>query len=162
MAISMYMHMSNMCTNVYTLLRVSQVHLFFLSVEDMDSYLRRVFILVLLTPLMHLVSSDLRGSHCYIKESKSWIEADQYCRTHLSGLLTVRDGHEPSHSGDGWVGLRRTDGVWTWAGGQPLGVLRWEGGEQNMQRNILTGVLHQRVVIWKYCIYYLFIPNPRC
>ena len=106
----------------------------------MDSYLRRVFILVLLTPLMHLVSSDLRGSHCYIKESKSWIEADQYCRTHLSGLLTVRDGHEPSHSGDGWVGLRRTDGVWTWAGGQPLGVLHWEGGEQNMQRNILTSI----------------------
>ncbi|CAL8364268.1 unnamed protein product [Gadus morhua 'NCC'] len=97
----------------------------------MDSYLRCVFILVLLTPLMHLGSSDLRGSHCYIKESKNWREADQHCRTHYSGLLTVRDAeHEATHSGDGWVGLRRTDGVWTWAGGQPLGVLHWENDDE--------------------------------
>ena len=120
----MYMHMSNMCTYMYTLLRVSQIHLFFLSVEDMDSYLRRVFILVLLAPLMHLVSSDLRG-YCFVEFKLKWEAADQYCRTNHSGLLTVRDAeHEATLSGEGWVGLRRTDGVWTWAGGEPLGVLR--------------------------------------
>ncbi|CAL8404709.1 unnamed protein product [Boreogadus saida] len=96
----------------------------------MDSYLRRVLILVRLTPLMHLVSSGLRGSHCYVEESKSWEEADRHCRAHHSGLLTINGSdYEATHSGDGWVGLRRTDGVWTWAGGGPLGVLRWERGE---------------------------------
>ena len=108
---------------------MSHVPLFFLSVEDMDSDPRRVLVLVLLTPLMHPVSSDLRGSNVYIhRYDRSWEDADRYCRALHSGLLTVRDAeHEDTLDGDGWVGLSRTDGVWTWAGGEPVGDLRWEG-----------------------------------
>ena len=111
----------------------------------MDSDLRRVLVLVLLSPLMHLVSSDLRG-YFFRNGSRQWEAANTVCRRHNSGLLIIRDKeHADTLSEKGWVGLRRIDGVWTWVNGEPLGVsdIPWERGEKNMQINIFTGVLDQ-------------------
>ena len=149
--------MSHMRVYVYTLL-----YLFFLSVVDMDPDLRRVFILVLLTPLLALVSSDLRG-FIFEEDSRTWSEANKYCSNNHNGLLTIRDAaHEATlGDGDGWVGLKRANGVWTWAGGEPLGDLRWVAGEQNTQGNLLPGVLPQRVDSgrWAMCEFWRMTPD---
>ena len=128
----------------------------------MDPELHRVFILVLLTPLLAPVSSDLRGI-IFIAKDDTWNGANGYCRNYHDGLLTIRDAaHEDTlGDGDGWVGLKRADGVWTWAGGEPLGDLRWEAGEQNTQGNILPGVLPQRVDNgrWAMCEFWRMTPD---
>ncbi|CAL8379360.1 unnamed protein product [Arctogadus glacialis] len=109
----------------------------------MDSYLRRVFMLVLLTPLMHLVSSDLRGlGYVFIPDAETWEEANQCCRTCYSGLLTINGAdYEANLDDEGWIGLNRTDGSWTWINGEPLDNLQWHKDEPKDEEDC---------AMWKY------------
>ncbi|MBN3315717.1 MRC2 protein, partial [Atractosteus spatula] len=76
-----------------------------------------------------------------VRENKSWDEAQQYCRTHHTDLVSIfsdRDQNRAqllarnSTTPYVWLGLRlcRTLGFWFWVGGRTPCYTRWEPGTQ--------------------------------
>ncbi|CAL8246148.1 unnamed protein product [Lota lota] len=103
----------------------------------MDADLRRVFLLVLLSPSLHLVSSDLRENrYVYISNlDYTWEKADQHCKTFHDGLITIRNKEQDDLlTKDGWIGLRLIGSNWMWPGGELLNYSHWENGEPQSPR----------------------------
>uniref|UniRef100_A0A3Q2WGQ3 C-type lectin domain-containing protein n=1 Tax=Haplochromis burtoni TaxID=8153 RepID=A0A3Q2WGQ3_HAPBU len=92
---------------------------------------------------MHIISMWLEMSHsqcqsgwreyenkCYFfsTDTKSWLEANEFCLEHNSNLMSIQDIHErlwvrtQISSEIYWFGLndRTVEGVWEWSDGSPF------------------------------------------
>ncbi|XP_047010589.1 macrophage mannose receptor 1 [Ictalurus punctatus] len=80
---------------------------------------------------------DTRGFYCYrflilVKESKTWEEALDHCRTYYTGLASVTSESSlrqlnletvQTQTESVWTGLRFINGQWLWVSGEQLGSL---------------------------------------
>uniref|UniRef100_A0A3Q2DNS1 C-type lectin domain-containing protein n=1 Tax=Cyprinodon variegatus TaxID=28743 RepID=A0A3Q2DNS1_CYPVA len=86
----------------------------------------------------------------YIKEAKTWTEAQQYCRENHTDLATVYNmtdmkrllSTRPRDKGDAWIGLYdQTDGIRTWYWSLPEvefneSETNWDQGEPNDHKGV--------------------------
>ncbi|XP_031727576.1 secretory phospholipase A2 receptor-like [Anarrhichthys ocellatus] len=91
----------------------------------------------------------LCGWNTYVKKSKTWSEARDYCREHHADLSSISNREEDENlqqrrSLRGWIGLQNDshDG-WKWSGGQNASFFNWL--EEENQPNPNKGcVLHSK------------------
>ncbi|XP_041096150.1 receptor-type tyrosine-protein phosphatase eta-like [Polyodon spathula] len=77
--------------------------------------------------------SGQRSSHL-IRLSKTWYEAQLYCRSCYTDLVTVTPQNEPvldASTTDTWIGLHRIPGGWQWSDGDGSSYYNWAPGEPN-------------------------------
>lgn len=73
------------------------------------------------------------SSFTLVNESKTWKEAQRYCRGHYTDLASVRNQTEndlikmTSKDQPTWIGLYRDS--WKWSDGSPTSVLYWNTNE---------------------------------
>uniref|UniRef100_A0A3P8NIY8 C-type lectin domain-containing protein n=1 Tax=Astatotilapia calliptera TaxID=8154 RepID=A0A3P8NIY8_ASTCA len=68
---------------------------------------------------------------CYFfsTDTKSWLEANEFCLEHNSNLMSIQDIHDSEIY---WFGLndRTVEGVWEWSDGSPfIQYLHWMSGQ---------------------------------
>ncbi|XP_051245138.1 macrophage mannose receptor 1-like isoform X2 [Dicentrarchus labrax] len=79
----------------------------------------------------HMTSS----SFIYVNESKTWSEAQSYCREHYTDLASVRNQAENdqienmNQNRSVWIGLYRDS--WKWSDGSPTSFTYWNNNEPN-------------------------------
>ncbi|XP_058243758.1 snaclec agglucetin subunit alpha-2-like [Hemibagrus wyckioides] len=81
--------------------------------------------------------ANKRSFYCYrflilVKEKKTWEEAQEFCRTNYTGLVSVTsesslqqliNGTVEMETESVWTGLRFVNGKWFWVSGEQLGSL---------------------------------------
>ncbi|MGH0132087.1 UNVERIFIED_CONTAM: hypothetical protein FKN15_027708 [Acipenser sinensis] len=79
-------------------------------------------------------SCSAQRSYHLISSSKTWSEAQHYCRSCYSDLVTVTPQNEPvltASATDTWIGLNRIPGGWQWSDGDSSSYYNWAPGEPN-------------------------------
>ncbi|KAI4880214.1 hypothetical protein NFI96_018741 [Prochilodus magdalenae] len=86
-------------------------------------------------------SSALSRHYYFVNESKTWSEAQRYCRENYTDLATVDNKEEmvqlkaavdPTYSGAMWIGLYRgSQRSWGWSSGETVQYVNWKSGEPN-------------------------------
>ncbi|KAA0716163.1 hypothetical protein E1301_Tti024123 [Triplophysa tibetana] len=92
---------------------------------------------VLLIIQLYGLASCAIKQHYFINEMKTWVEAQQYCRTNYHHLSTFINEIEEqqflkdavNQTSDAWVGLNKTFGIWRWAGGKVATRISWGSGQ---------------------------------
>ncbi|KAL6491169.1 hypothetical protein MHYP_G00015140 [Metynnis hypsauchen] len=76
-----------------------------------------------------------------VNESKTWTDAQKYCRENFTDLVTVESKEEMEavkavlKGGDFWIGLKQEDRndktIWIWSDGSSSSYRNWKTGEPN-------------------------------
>uniref|UniRef100_A0A8C5HGU5 C-type lectin domain-containing protein n=1 Tax=Gouania willdenowi TaxID=441366 RepID=A0A8C5HGU5_GOUWI len=79
------------------------------------------------------------GKYVYVEESRSWDEAQQYCRTHFIDLAPINNEYDNMKLAESyniprgsWIGLMKPNAtqIWMWSGGARVEQFFWAtGGE---------------------------------
>lgn len=72
------------------------------------------------------------SSFIFVNESKTWTEAQSYCREHYTDLASVRNQTENEQikniiTSKAWIGLYRDS--WKWSDGSPVSFTKWSTNE---------------------------------
>ncbi|XP_058879026.1 fibronectin-like [Acipenser ruthenus] len=84
--------------------------------------------------VLFATSCSAQRSYHLISLSKTWAEAQHYCRSCYSDLVTVTPQNEPvltASATDTWIGLQRIPGGWQWSDGDGSSYYKWAPGEPN-------------------------------
>uniref|UniRef100_A0A8C4T7M1 C-type lectin domain-containing protein n=1 Tax=Erpetoichthys calabaricus TaxID=27687 RepID=A0A8C4T7M1_ERPCA len=70
-------------------------------------------------------------TYLFISDVKSWYDAQSYCRSHYTDLVTVENQTlndqllQISGQREGWIGLRHGNDTWQWSDGDQLTYRNW-------------------------------------
>ncbi|TNN75819.1 L-selectin [Liparis tanakae] len=99
------------------------------------------------------------AKYIYIKETKNWQEAQEYCRRCYTDLAPISNGYDMEHlrmlSNNNaralmWIGMQRNltnKKEWTWSGGGVVSTSLWAPGQPN------NGILENHGVILDYMLH---------
>uniref|UniRef100_A0A8C4F7R3 C-type lectin domain-containing protein n=1 Tax=Dicentrarchus labrax TaxID=13489 RepID=A0A8C4F7R3_DICLA len=107
-----HVNQNGKCSNVQIFLHVNNIFQFCCNIETVTS-----------------------SSFIYVNESKTWSEAQSYCREHYTDLASVRNQAENdqienmNQNRSVWIGLYRDS--WKWSDGSPTSFTYWNNNEPN-------------------------------
>ncbi|KAL7842129.1 hypothetical protein SRHO_G00238180 [Serrasalmus rhombeus] len=101
---------------------------------------KRLFLALLISGLCSAASA-LSRQYYFVNESKTWLEAQSYCRQNYTDLATVDNMEEmkqlmaavdPKYSGSLWIGLNKAPPrCWGWSSGEIPQYMNWKSTEPN-------------------------------
>ncbi|MGH0163774.1 UNVERIFIED_CONTAM: hypothetical protein FKN15_062277 [Acipenser sinensis] len=96
----------------------------------------------------------MQRTYLLISLSKTWAEAQHYCRSCYSDLVTVTPQNEPvltASATDTWIGLHRIPGGWQWSDGHGSSYYKWAPSELNNSGGHEDCAAHQTNNNWNDC-----------
>ncbi|KAL7851020.1 hypothetical protein AOLI_G00213760 [Acnodon oligacanthus] len=99
----------------------------------------KILFLALLISGLCNAASALSRQYYFVNESKTWLEAQSYCRENYTDLATVDNMEEvkqlmarvnPKYSGSLWIGLyKASPRCWGWSSGEIPHYMNWRSPE---------------------------------
>uniref|UniRef100_A0A669DBR3 C-type lectin domain-containing protein n=1 Tax=Oreochromis niloticus TaxID=8128 RepID=A0A669DBR3_ORENI len=111
----------------------------FVGCPPVENIIRNMCILIpMLLFLSPVYGYPLRFTFC--NETKTWKDAQAFCREHHTDLVTIRNEKENNiFSGEGWIGLYRISKsrTWQWSRGDEIAnYTNWDTGEPQQHKHL--------------------------
>ncbi|XP_043938064.1 macrophage mannose receptor 1-like [Protopterus annectens] len=111
----------------------------------------RIGVILYLLGALNFCPSLLYQYHILLTQNMSWLQAQNYCRTHYTDLVTIHSKNQMNLINDiikgtntpgVWIGLYRNTSTYllTWSNGDQFMYSQWKPGQPGQDNNVCTAM----------------------